>query len=171
MPEIISNTNNTNSDNNQIKLILNELNLNYIPTKLHRLGRPTNKDRPLKVTFLEVNYTFDILRAQSKLCSSSLWSNIKIASDRTEKQRKMMSNLRKELESRRNEGEKDIIIKYIKGIPTIINSKNLLSITPFTFSLYYQNVRGLNTKINQLNKHIASSTFDIFVFTETWLSD
>ena len=124
MSEVIPNTNNKNSDNNQIKLILNELNLNYIPTKLRRLGRPTNKDRPLKVTFPEVNYTFDILRAQSKLRSSSLWSNIKIASDRTEK-REMMSNLRKKLESRRNEGEKDIIIKYIKGIPTIINSKNL----------------------------------------------
>jgi len=35
-----------------------------------------------------------------------------------------MSNLRKELEFRRNGGETDIIIKYIKGIPTIINPKN-----------------------------------------------
>lgn len=77
-----------------------------------------------------------------------------------------MSTLCKELESRRNEGEKDIIIKYIKGIPIIINSKKQISITPFTFSLYYQNVCSLNTKINKL-----SSTFAVFVFTETWLSD
>jgi len=36
-----------------------------------------------------------------------------------------MSNLREELTNRRVKGEKDIIIKYIKGIPTIVPSKNL----------------------------------------------
>ncbi|KAE9521814.1 hypothetical protein AGLY_017785 [Aphis glycines] len=111
LPEAVSDSNNINSDENQIKLIINELKLNYKSMKLHRLGRPTNKDRPLKATFSEVNHTFDILRSQSNLRITSLWSNIRISSDRTEKQREIMSNLRKELEYRRNGDETDIIIK------------------------------------------------------------
>ncbi|KAF0702215.1 Uncharacterized protein FWK35_00027200 [Aphis craccivora] len=55
LPEAVSDSNNINPDENQIKLIINELKLNYKPMKLHRLGRPTNKDCHLKVTFQRVS--------------------------------------------------------------------------------------------------------------------
>jgi len=42
--------------------------------------------------------------------------------------------------------------------------------TPFTLDIYYQNVRGLNTKLKYLNAQIPYSNFNVFAFTEMWLS-
>ncbi|XP_055622381.1 uncharacterized protein LOC129765949 [Toxorhynchites rutilus septentrionalis] len=39
------------------------------------------------------------------------------------------------------------------------------------FSVYYQNVRGLRTKIAQLRIVLSSCDYDVIVFTETWLKD
>lgn len=38
-------------------------------------------------------------------------------------------------------------------------------------SLFYQNVRGLNTKINQARTFVNANNYDIICLTETWLSD
>lgn len=38
-------------------------------------------------------------------------------------------------------------------------------------SIYYQNVRGLRTKTNDLHLVLSSCDYDIIVFTETWLRD
>jgi len=46
-----------------------------------------------------------------------------------------MSNLREELKSRRDKSENDIMIKYHKGIPTIVCSKNVQS--PLYFTLKF----------------------------------
>jgi len=35
-----------------------------------------------------------------------------------------MKSLREELESRRSKGEPDLIIKYVKGTPTIVSKQN-----------------------------------------------
>lgn len=37
-------------------------------------------------------------------------------------------------------------------------------------SMYYQNVRGLNTKLIDLFNATSNCDFDILCFTETWLS-
>lgn len=39
------------------------------------------------------------------------------------------------------------------------------------FTLYYQNVRGLRTKTNTLQKALSSCDYDVIAFTETWLRD
>lgn len=39
------------------------------------------------------------------------------------------------------------------------------------FVLYYQNVRGLNTKINILSSSLYISDYDALIFTETWLKN
>ncbi|KAL4709283.1 hypothetical protein ACJJTC_013343 [Scirpophaga incertulas] len=36
--------------------------------------------------------------------------------------------------------------------------------------LYYQNTRGLRTKTNQLYTNVLNCSYDIIVFTETWLN-
>ena len=36
-------------------------------------------------------------------------------------------------------------------------------------SIYYQNVRGLNTKLNELSTNILSNDYSIIALTETWL--
>lgn len=89
-----------------------------------RLGKiiqnDNSKPRPLKVILRNSLEALTVLRSQAKLRSSSDWTNIRCASDRTLKQREHMSSLRNELQRRRNNGEDNIIIKYIKGIPNII---------------------------------------------------
>ena len=40
----------------------------------------------------------------------------------------------------------------------------------FSFSIYYQNVRGLRTKTHELLNQTSDAGFDIIAFTETWLS-
>ena len=37
-------------------------------------------------------------------------------------------------------------------------------------SLFYQNVRGLRTKIGEFSDNILISTYDIICLTETWLN-
>lgn len=37
--------------------------------------------------------------------------------------------------------------------------------------IYYQNVRGLNTKLSILSSSLDVSDYDILIFTETWLKD
>lgn len=41
----------------------------------------------------------------------------------------------------------------------------------FAFNIYYQNVRGLRTKTNNLFHNVCLNSYDIIVFTETWLVD
>lgn len=117
--EIISNDRNTLSD------IMKAMNLNILPVTSSRLGRPSDKCRPLKLTLPNPNDVFSILHSQSKLKTNPDFKEIKFSSDRTTLQREQMSNLRKELNQRRENGEQNIIIKYIKSEPKIISlSKN-----------------------------------------------
>lgn len=58
-------------------------------------------------------------------------------------------------------------MRYINRNPFIVKTRKLEKLTRFNLSIYYQNVRGLNTKLNLLNSYISSS-FYIFYFTATW---
>lgn len=45
---------------------------------------------------------------------------------------------------------------------TYVNIKNKY------LTLYYQNVQGLNTKLNDFKTTICSSDYDLIVLSETW---
>jgi hypothetical protein len=124
LPENSNNTHNQTSDEDRIKLIFTEMGINFNPIKFFRLGKPSTRPRPIKITLLDTTSVFEVLRAQSKLRLSTDFKDLRFSSDRTIKQREIMSSLRKQLESRRNNGETNIIIKYIKGNPVIVSSKN-----------------------------------------------
>ncbi|CAI6376456.1 unnamed protein product [Macrosiphum euphorbiae] len=111
-------------DSERLKLIFNEMELNIEPIRFFRLGNPSTRARPLKITLNDTENVFNVLRAQSKIRSSDEFKELRFSSDRTLKQREQMSKLRQELETRRSNGENNIIIKYIKGNPVINNSKN-----------------------------------------------
>ncbi|KAL4088675.1 hypothetical protein QTP88_023759 [Uroleucon formosanum] len=98
---------------------------NIRPTKLLRLGiRGRDKSRPIKAIFSSTADVFEILKSKKKLLSLTPPSNIGISSDRTLYQKNYMKELREELESRiSNEGRSDLVIRYIRGTPTIV-SKN-----------------------------------------------
>jgi hypothetical protein len=85
----------------------------------------TGKLRPLKVILHSSSEVLNVLQLQVNLRTSSEWSNFRCTSDRIIKQREYMTSLQNELQRRWNNNENNLIIKYIKGIPTIINiSKN-----------------------------------------------
>lgn len=129
LPESNLDSNSTNMDLITVKDILKYLNLESIPTSIFRLGKPPStstpiKPRPLKICFSDQKTVFDIFSTQYKLKSNSSWKDIRFSSDQTKKQQEHMSQLRQELLNRKSNGEPDLTIKYIKGTPTIISSKN-----------------------------------------------
>lgn len=95
------------------------------PTKVIRIGKyDRNRTRPIKACFETSDTPKLILRNKIALQNTS--AKLKIYSDETPLQRKMMQTLRDELKHRTEAGEKDLIIKYIKGVPKIVqqHSKN-----------------------------------------------
>lgn len=60
---------------------------------------------------MDTKNIFEILHGQSKLRHSPDFKDLRFSSDKTLKQREHMQSLRKELQSRRENSETDIIIK------------------------------------------------------------
>jgi hypothetical protein len=99
------------------------------PTKLIRLGiRGQNKTRPIKAIFSSPTHAFEILKLKKKLLFQNPPSTYGISSDRTLYQRNYMKNLREELETQRlNSEETNLIIKYVRGTPTIVSRNDRLN--------------------------------------------
>lgn len=116
-----SNDSNT-SDVLTVERILNKLALDTKPITVQRLGKPGEKTRPLKISLTSAPDVFKILSSSKKLKSDQIFNEVKITSDKTPKQRLFLQNLRNELNTRRSNGESNLTIKYLKGIPSIITS-------------------------------------------------
>lgn len=85
--------------------------------KIIRLGKYVQKkSRPLKVYFANHDTPKIILKNKSKLQVEG----VHLFSDQTPLQQKHIKELSTELKSRQEQGENDLIIKYIKGTPRII---------------------------------------------------
>jgi len=110
------------SDAALITELLNVLNLNISPVRHSCLGKPSMKPRPIKVELPSSHAVFDILKFKHKLRSHNTFNLVRISTDRTAYQRNFFKNILNELDERKKHGEHDLILKYIKGIPTI--SKN-----------------------------------------------
>jgi len=84
-----------------------------------------------------------------------------------------MKKLREELESRRSsEGGSELIIRYIRGTPTIVSRKdhpNTRDLNYFLINIFYQNVRGLLTKIPYLRNALFNVNYDVICLKETLL--
>lgn len=92
------------------------------PIKVIRLGKyDSNKSRPIKVCFEEPSVPKLVLKNKSIIQEKSI--KVKIYSDQTPYQKRVMQSLKDELKNRTEAGEKDLTIKYIKGIPKIIQNK------------------------------------------------
>lgn len=111
--------------NDDIQMVKNTLaNLNEeLPTdaKIIRIGNHSeDKRRPIKIILASRQEAIQILKKKAAL--EQVNSGIYMKSDQTPAQRKYLKEILVELDSRKNNGEKGIKIKYIKGIPTIIKS-------------------------------------------------
>jgi len=110
LSEDSNNTQNSTLDGDHLKLIFNEMKIDFNPKHFNRLGKLSNRTRPLKITIMTTKNILEILRGQYKLRHSPDFKDLRFSSDKTLKQREHMQTLRKELQSRRENGETDITI-------------------------------------------------------------
>uniref|UniRef100_A0A2A4JC18 L1 transposable element RRM domain-containing protein n=1 Tax=Heliothis virescens TaxID=7102 RepID=A0A2A4JC18_HELVI len=93
------------------------------PEKYIRLGKYNPmKIRPIKISFKSKETAITLLRKKNTL----QYDNLKIYSDQTPQQQKYLKDLQERLKQEHEEGNKTLIIKYVKGVPKITdpNSKN-----------------------------------------------
>lgn len=88
------------------------------PIKFQRLGKYVqDKNRPIKVYFEKSETAKYLFKNRSKLPE-----NLQIFSDKTPKQKEYLESLKDQLNKRTQDGEENLIIKYVKGTPTIITA-------------------------------------------------
>jgi hypothetical protein len=96
-------------------------------SKVIRIGkRVADTPRPVKITFSDSTETITFFRHfQPDLCKEAFPNcDIQVSRDRTILERSRLANLRTTLEARKKAGEKDLTIKYLNGVPQIVQSKN-----------------------------------------------
>lgn len=110
------------SDANKVADILSALDTTEVPMSINRLGRnPSSRfPRPLKVTFSCQATARFVLRNKHKLLDNQSTKQIKIFDDKTPTQINYLNSVREELQNRSEEGEENLTIKYIRGIPEVI---------------------------------------------------
>ena len=86
-----------------------------------KLDPTKSSTRPLKVYLDKENTVHDIIRNAKNPKNSNNLKNVKISLDRTPRQVQNYKNLKNKLDERISNGETDIQIKYIRGIPTIVS--------------------------------------------------
>lgn len=84
--------------------------------KVARIGKPSQKARPIRVMFHDQLLAKECLKRKKKLNGS----NLNIKSDLTLAQRTQIREAYAELALRKEKGETDLIISFRKGIPLII---------------------------------------------------
>lgn len=88
------------------------------PIKIIRVGKyKQNVNRPVKVFFESEETVKFILRNKTKVSNDA----IKMFADQTPYQQIQYKNLKDELNQRTSNGEENLRIKYIKGVPKILN--------------------------------------------------
>lgn len=105
---------------NIIKTISPDICVNDIKT--FRLGKSDNRHAPVKVMLSSREDVLKILRNKRKLKDSNY--NVHISTDQTKMQQEYFSKLKSELSERKQNGEPDLYIKYVNGIPNICQPKN-----------------------------------------------
>lgn len=97
------------------------------PMKIMRIGKYNpDKTRPIKASFEKEETVKLILRNKNTLTNPT----IKVYSDQTPYQINKLKNLKDELALRISNGEENITIKYIKGMPKIVKTLPKNSETP-----------------------------------------
>lgn len=95
--------------------------LDNIPDfKVFRIGRPGQKPRPIKIVFPSESHVKECLRNKRRLIDN----NINIKPDLTPTQRDTMKRLYNDINSRKEKGETDLVIRYKNGNPYVIKNKS-----------------------------------------------
>lgn len=109
---------NTDDKDKCINIIKYVSNVNLDNTKICRLGkRVGGKTRPIKIILNNESEALSILRQKRNLPKSRKAS---IQADQTPMQRDYFLKIKSEIKKREDEGENNLTIRYVKGIPTIV---------------------------------------------------
>ncbi|KAL4121807.1 hypothetical protein QTP88_014245 [Uroleucon formosanum] len=118
------------TDTHTVDEILKGIGLQINPVSVRRLGKQSNKPRPLLTTLPNSSDVFEVLKVKRKLFGTSNFKDICIASDRTTQQRQYFSKIVSQLKQRSDTGEDNLFIKYINNqtitsnIPSVISYNN-----------------------------------------------
>lgn len=107
-----------------VKEALEAIDVQETEFRCFRIGRRNvhnSEPRPLKVSFQNQESALLCLRNKRKLLEGS--SSYRIGADLTVTQRKQIKDLHAELSRRKNNGEENIYIKYVQGVPSIVKAK------------------------------------------------
>ena len=117
-----NNESETESDLDSLNAIFSKIKNFPSATSAHRFGTARDDGvEPLKVTFSSDSDALFVLRNKSKLSKLKLL----IKNDLTPTQLNYFKELNIELDKRVEEGEKNLRIRYVEGIPTIIDTKKV----------------------------------------------
>nr|CAI5819577.1 unnamed protein product [Callosobruchus analis] len=86
-----------------------------------RLGTATSRPRPIRVAFSSPVLAESILRKKQTIPSHPSLNTVRILDDKTPLQVQQLCDLRDELKHRQDAGESNIIIKCVRGIPSIVS--------------------------------------------------
>lgn len=89
-----------------------------------RLGKfiPTSsRPRPLKITLSDAKYVHEIVKNSKRLRSIDKFKNVTVSFDRTSRQINLYNDLKREMAERVQNGETNLKIKYINGVPKIVD--------------------------------------------------
>lgn len=118
LPETQSNA----DDKLSISNIFRQIDIIVDPINVLRLGKLSNKNRPIRATLPTQYDVFEILKNKRKLKNLDAFKNITVSTDRTLLQRNHLKTVIEELNARKNAGENNLFIKYINNLPVV--SKN-----------------------------------------------
>lgn len=111
-------------DSRVLSKVLGAVGCSSTPLSVIRLGKPQPDGRPraLRAVFPDSNPAKQILRNKAKLLDDRQFRGYKLHDDKTKSQLDYLDGLRRELQGRVDAGEAALTIKYIKGIPQIVES-------------------------------------------------
>lgn len=100
------------------KILIDSLSVNSKVAKVMRLGKFfTGKARPMKVSLESSQEVKEILKNKTRLPDK-----VRVYNDQTPTEKNVLKELGQELARRKENGEQDLIIKYIKGSPKIVQA-------------------------------------------------
>ena len=104
-----------------VRNTLSSINVTCTNFKAYRIGRLGDKPRPLKVSLFDPSIVTQCMKNKKQLSGP-----IKIGADLTILQRKQIREAYSELDRRKQNGEDNLRIKYIRGSPkvTVVNTRD-----------------------------------------------
>lgn len=94
------------------------------PIRLGKFDASRSRPRPIKVVLPSENVVHDIIRKAPTLKNLRDPGNVKISFDKTRRQQEYYRQVKDELDTRTAAGEVNLRIKFMRGVPQIVDSTN-----------------------------------------------